>query len=117
MMASDIWRRELEPLGVRTLTLVTTSVLSGAFNNVEMPRIPETSYYYVIRDYLYKLADGHLQDGSPDPLTYGLKVVSEVDKGKVGEVWVGKEATMNYWSWRLLPKAMLVSFGWCNTFL
>jgi 1-acylglycerone phosphate reductase len=110
IMASDIWRREFEPLGVRTLTLITTSVKTPAFDNVEMPKIPETSYYYVIRDYIYRLADGRLQDGAPDPLTYGLKVVNEVDKGTVGEIWVGKDAAMNHWAWKLLPKSVFVSF-------
>ena len=111
-MASDIWRRELEPLGVRSLTLITTSVKTPAFDNVEMPKVPENSYYYVIRDYVYRLADGHLQDGAPDPLTYGLKVASEVDKGAVGEIWVGKDAGMNRWAWKLLPKSMFVSSPW-----
>ncbi len=82
-----------------------------------MPKVPETSYYYVIRDYLYRLADGRLQDGAPDPLTYGLKVVSEVDKGTVGEIWVGKDAGMNHWAWKVLPKSVFVSFRWYNMFL
>ena len=117
IMASDIWRRELEPLGVRTLTLITTSVKTPAFDNVEMPKLPESSYYYVIRDYVYRLADGRLQDGASDPLTYGLKVVSEVDKGTVGEIWVRKDASMNHWAWKLLPKSVFVSFRWYNMFL
>ena len=116
IMASDIWRRELEPLGVRTLTLITTSVKTRGFENVEMPKVPETSYYYVIRDYVYRLADGRLQDGAQDPLTYGLKVASEVDKGTVGEIWVGKDAGMNYWAWKLLPKSVFVSFRWYYMF-
>jgi 1-acylglycerone phosphate reductase len=115
-MASDIWRRELEPLGVRTLTLIT-SVKTPAFDNVEMPKVPENSYYYVIRDYVYCLADGRFQDGAPDPLTYGLKVVSEVDKGTVGEIWVGKDAGMNHWAWKLLSKLVFVSFRWHTMFL
>ncbi|KAK8133588.1 short-chain dehydrogenase/reductase [Apiospora sp. TS-2023a] len=106
IMASDIWRRELEPLGVRTVTLVTTSVKTPGFDNVQMPRIPEDSYYYVIRDYLYGLADGHLQEGAPDPLTYGLEVVKAIDTGRSGEVWVGKDAAMNRWSFKLLPKSV-----------
>ena len=108
-MASNVWRRELEPLGVRTLTLITTGVKTPAFDNVEMPKVPDASYYSVIRDYIYRLADGRLQDGAPDPLTYGLKVVIEVDKGTVGEVWVGKDASMSHWAWKLLPKSMFVS--------
>ena len=110
IMASDIWRRELEPLGVRSLTLITTTVKTSAFDNVQMPKVPETSYYYSIRDYVYRLADGRLQDGGQDPLTYGLKVVSEVDKGTTGEIWVGKDAGMSHWSWKLLPKSIFVSF-------
>ena len=117
IMASDIWRRELEPLGVQTLTLITTSAKTSAFDNVDMPKVPETSYYYVIRDYVYRLADGRLQDAAPDPLTYGLKVVSEVDKGIVGGIWVGKDAGMNHWAWKLLPKSVFVSFQWHNMFL
>jgi 1-acylglycerone phosphate reductase len=116
IMASDIWRRELEPLGVRTVTLITTSVKTQAFDNVEMPRIPETSYYYVIRDYIYRLADGRLQDGAPDPLKYGLQVVNEIDKGTSGEVWVGKDASMNHWTWKILPKSMFVSFSQYNMY-
>ncbi|KAK7921484.1 short-chain dehydrogenase/reductase [Apiospora marii] len=109
IMASDIWRRELEPLGVRTVTLVTTSVKTAGFDNVQMPRIPEESYYYVIRDNLYGLADGRLQEGAPDPLTYGLEVVKAIDAGRTGEVWVGKDASMNRWSFKLLPKSVFES--------
>ncbi|KAI0124992.1 short-chain dehydrogenase/reductase [Xylariales sp. AK1849] len=109
IMASDIWRRELEPLGVRTITLITTSVKTPAFSNVAMPKIPEASYYYVIRDYIYRLADGRLQEGAPDPLTYGLRVVKEIDNGTVGEIWVGKDAGMNHWAWKLLPSSVFDS--------
>ncbi|KAJ8128015.1 hypothetical protein O1611_g5622 [Lasiodiplodia mahajangana] len=109
IMASDIWRRELEPLGVRTITLITTSVKTPAFENVTMPRIPETSYYYTIRDYLYRLGDGQLQEGAPDPLTYGRSVVKAIEAGRVGDIWVGKDATMNHWSWKLLPKSVFDS--------
>lgn len=110
-MATDVWRRELQPLGVRTITLVTTSVKTQAFEHTVMPKVPETSYYSVIRDYVYGLADGRLQDGGQDPLTYGLGVVKAVDNGTVGEIWLGKDATMNYWSWKLLPQPVFVSFG------
>ncbi|KAI0165343.1 short-chain dehydrogenase/reductase [Hypoxylon sp. FL1284] len=104
-MASDVWRRELEPLGVRTITLITTSVRTAAFEKAEMPRIPETSYYSTIRDYVYRLADGRLQDGAQHPLAYGEDVVRAVEAGKVGDVWVGKDAGMNYWMWKLLPSS------------
>jgi 1-acylglycerone phosphate reductase len=85
-------------------------VKTSAFENTEMPKIPETSYYYVIRDYIYRMADGRLQDGAPDPLTYGHKVVKAVQNGTSGEIWVGKDAGMNHWAWKLLPSSVFVSF-------
>lgn len=108
-MAGEIWRREFELLGVRTLTLVTTSVKTPAFENIEKPNIPETSYYYVICEYLERLADGRLQEGAPDTQTYALKVIGEIEKGSTGELWVGKDAGMNRWALRLLPKSVFVS--------
>ncbi|KAG8170253.1 hypothetical protein KVR01_000998 [Diaporthe batatas] len=106
-MASGIWARELEPLGVRTLTLVTTSVKTPAFDNIPKPKIPEQSHYYVIRDYLERMADGRLQEGAPDTRTYGLKVVGEIEKGTTGEIWVGKDAGMNRWASKWLPQSIL----------
>ncbi|KAI1074919.1 NAD(P)-binding protein [Whalleya microplaca] len=109
-MATGIWGRELQPLGVRTITLITTSVKTPAFDTIERPKIPETSYYYVIRDYLDRMADGRLQEGAPDTRTYAVKVVGEVQNGTVGEVWVGKDAGMNRWALRLLPPLVFVSY-------
>jgi hypothetical protein len=107
-MGTEIWRRELEPLGIRTLTLITTSVKTVAFDRLEKPNVPETSYYYVIRDYIGRLADGRLQDGSPDTRTYALRVLAEIEKGTTGELWVGKDAAINRWSLRLLPRSIFV---------
>ncbi|KAJ2985086.1 hypothetical protein NUW58_g5723 [Xylaria curta] len=105
-MASGIWGRELEPLGVRTLTLVTTSVKTPAFDNIPRPEIPRNSPYYVIHDYIERLSDGRLQEGAPDTRTYGLKVVGEIEKGTTGEVWVGKDAGMNRWASKWLPQSI-----------
>jgi 1-acylglycerone phosphate reductase len=108
-MASEIWRREFEPLGIRTMTLITTSVKTPAFDNIDKPKVPETSYYYVIREYLERLADGRLQEGAPDTRTYAINVIGEIERGVIGEVWVGKDANINHWALRLLPKRIFVS--------
>ena len=108
-MSSEIWRREFEPLGVRTITLITTGVKTPAFQKIEKPDIPKASYYYVIREYIEQLADGRLQEGAPDPRTYALKVVGEIEKGRTGEIWVGKDAGVNRWALRLLPQVIFVS--------
>ncbi|KAI6081427.1 short-chain dehydrogenase/reductase [Hypoxylon rubiginosum] len=105
-MATDTWGRELQPLGVRTLTLITTGVKTHAFDNIERPKVPESSYYYVIRDYIVRMSDGRLQEGAPDTRTYALKVVGAVQKGTTGEIWVGKDASINHWALRLLPSSV-----------
>lgn len=108
-MGSEIWRRELEPLGVRTITLITTSVKTPAFDNIEKPKIPVTSYYSVIRSYIEGLSDGRLQEGAPNTRTYALKVIGEVEKGTVGEIWAGKDAGVNRWAVWILPQSIFVS--------
>lgn len=112
-MATDTWGRELQPLGVRTLTLITTGVKTHAFDNIERPKVPESSYYYVIRDYIVRMSDGRLQEGAPDTRTYALKVVGAVQKGTTGEIWVGKDASINHWALRLLPSSVFVSYLTC----
>jgi 1-acylglycerone phosphate reductase len=108
-MGSEIWRREFEPLGVRTITLITTSVKTPAFERIEKPHIHDSSYYYVIREYLERLADGRLQEGAPDPRTYALKVLAEVERGATGEIWVGKDAGMNRFVVKWFPQIVFVS--------
>ena len=108
-MASEIWRRELEPLGVRTMTLVTTSVRTPAVDKIDKTRLPQTSHYYIINDYIERLTDGRLQEGAPTPRTYAAQVYKEFQKGTTGEVWVGKDAGVNRWALRLLPSWLFVS--------
>ncbi|KAF2865190.1 short-chain dehydrogenase/reductase [Massariosphaeria phaeospora] len=103
-MGSEIWRREFEPLGVRTITLITTSVKTPAFERIEKPHIHDSSYYFVIREYLERLADGRLQEGAPDARTYALKVLAEIERGATGEIWVGKDAGMNRFAVKWFPQ-------------
>lgn len=110
-MASEIWGRELQPLGIRTITLITNPVKSRGFDNIDKPKIPETSHYYVIRDYLDRLTDGRLQNGAPDARAYAIQVVGEIEKGTSGEVWVGKDAAMGRWARSWLPQFVFVSSG------
>ncbi|KAI1438334.1 hypothetical protein GGR50DRAFT_488963 [Xylaria sp. CBS 124048] len=49
--------------------------------------------------------------GAPDPPTYGISVVKVIESGKVGEIRADEDASMNHWSWKLLPKLMFVSLN------
>ncbi|KAK8007621.1 NAD(P)-binding domain protein [Apiospora arundinis] len=107
-MASNTWRRELAPLGIRTITLITCGVKTKAFDNVEAPKIPADSYYHVIRDYLTGLVDGgQMQAGSMDAHRYARDVVRAVERGAEGEIWAGKDAFMARLGSLFFPRSIL----------
>ena len=109
ILGSETWRHELAPLGIRTLTLVTTAVKSNAFNNIKPIDIPEKSFYYPIRDYIRETNDGRMQKDGITAKQYGLKVLREVENGTTGKCWVGGgAASARYGAW-LLPNSMMVS--------
>jgi 1-acylglycerone phosphate reductase len=107
-MASETWRHELQPLGVRTITLITFAVKTNAMTNHHQTEVPETSYYYRIRDFIYRLTDGSMQEGAITPRQYASKVVREVEKGTSGPVWAGAHATSGRWGWWLSPQFIKV---------
>ena len=109
-MASETWRLELRPLGVRTITLITLAVKTNFFAEDRRVDIPETSYYSKIRNFIHGLTDGHLQDSGISAGEYATKVVREVEKGAVGVVWVGGNASITQWAWWLSPQFVRVSF-------
>ncbi|KAJ4177094.1 hypothetical protein NW755_014048 [Fusarium falciforme] len=92
--ASETWRHELQPLGVRTITLLTSGVKTGSFADYEDIPLPETSHYYKVRQFIHDIADGRLQEGAITPRQYATKVVREVEKGTAGTVWAGTSAFM-----------------------
>lgn len=110
---SETWRLELQPLGVRTITLITLGIQTKASPPTENnPEVPESSYYYHIRDFIYDLTPYKLQKGSSLPVRdYAHRVVREVEKGSTGMVWVGKDAWVAKWAWWLAPRSLRVSFG------
>jgi 1-acylglycerone phosphate reductase len=109
-MASETWRLELQPLGVRTITLITLAVKSNAHKRNNRIEIPETSYYYKIRDFIYGRSNGSMQDGAITPRQYATKVVQEVVKGTSGTVWAGTHAFSGHWGWWLSPQFVKASY-------
>ncbi|EMR70126.1 hypothetical protein MGN70_005654 [Eutypa lata] len=105
--ASETWRYELQPLGVRTITLITCATKTQYFNNVEGAKIPETSKYYEVRGLVHGLTDGHLQAGAISARQYATKVVREVEKGTVGTVWAGTNALINRLTLWLSPQLLM----------
>ncbi|CAG9947795.1 unnamed protein product [Clonostachys rosea f. rosea IK726] len=91
-LASETWRLELEPLGVRTITISTCATKSNAQTNGFKAKIPETSPYYSIREFIEKPSD--MQAKAITAREYAIKVVREVEAGTAGIIWVGTNSLM-----------------------
>ncbi|XRM41189.1 hypothetical protein ABZX51_004477 [Aspergillus tubingensis] len=104
MSASETWRMELAPLGVRTITLMTGGVKTKFFDNYIQRQVPETSYYIGAKDAIQKMGDGSLQDSGVDRYAYASKVVQAVERKDSGKLWVGGGAVPAKWALWLLPQ-------------
>jgi short-subunit dehydrogenase len=109
-MASETWRHELEPLGVRTITLLTCAVKTNFFENYQEVTLPDTSKYHGIQDFLRTLTNGSMQAKAISSKQYATKVVQEVDRGATGTVWAGTDAFSARMVVALSPNSVIVSF-------
>lgn len=107
--ASETWRHELQPLGVRTITLATSAVKTNSHVDFPVSEIPETSNYYEIRDFIHGITDGRMQAKAIGANQYANKVVQEVDKGAIGTVWAGTDAFLCRLACQITPQPFFVS--------
>ncbi|KAF3056653.1 NADPH-dependent 1-acyldihydroxyacetone phosphate reductase [Daldinia childiae] len=105
-MASETWRHELQPLGVRTITLITCAVKTEFFSRYQREELPVSSKYYDIRDFIYSIGDGRLQSGAISSRQYATKVVREIEHGSAGVVWAGTHALLFRLLCWLLPNSL-----------
>ena len=109
--ASETWRHELQPLGVRTVTLITCAVKTNFFDNNQAIPLPPDSRYNNIKEFIYSLSDGHLQAGAISSEQYAVEVVRKVDKGASGVVWAGTDAFLARAGFSLSPPSVFVSYS------
>ena len=109
-ISSETWRHELQPLGVRTITLVTCAVKTNFFDNNHAFELPQDSKYSEIKDFIHGLSDGHLQEKAISSRQYALKVVKDVDRGASGVVWAGTDAFLARLGFALSPPSIFVSY-------
>ena len=109
-IGSETWRRELEPLGVRTITLVTCAVKTNFFHTYQQVNLPENSRYTEVADLIRKSSDGRMQANAITAEQYAANVVRQIDKkSTVGPVWAGTSALMVRIALWLSPRPILVS--------
>ncbi|KAF4982775.1 hypothetical protein FZEAL_1676 [Fusarium zealandicum] len=107
--ASETWRHELQPLGVRTLTLYTCAVKTNFFVHSQRTELSEASNNFEIRDFVHKISDGRLQDGAIPSAKYARTVVCQVEKGASGPFWVGTNAFVARVACYIFPKSIFDS--------
>jgi 1-acylglycerone phosphate reductase len=103
-------RLELEPLGVKVLTVVTGSVDTQIMANIPVPKLAPSSHYKNIEDLIVKLARG--DDGIPrmSAPAYAERTVNDILSGATGKTWRGKYATSTRLGALLFPTVIVVSF-------
>ncbi|CEJ86360.1 hypothetical protein VHEMI04085 [[Torrubiella] hemipterigena] len=93
-MMSETMRLELQPLGVRVLSIITGAVDTNIMNTVSPASIPDDSPYKVksVEDALTKMVkatDGIKRTPADE---FSKTVVSDVLHGATGRVWRGEKA-------------------------
>jgi 1-acylglycerone phosphate reductase len=107
--SSETWRYELEPLGVRVITLRTGVVKTRFMDNLPQMKLPDDSYYIGARHFIERGGDRAVRASGMEPKTYAEKVFAEVDKGASGIRWIGAYATLARFLHSLAPQWMVVS--------
>ncbi|KAF2659507.1 NAD(P)-binding protein [Lophiostoma macrostomum CBS 122681] len=93
-LAGDAWRLELEPLGVRVITLITGGISTKFLDNLQSQPVdlPETSFYHAIKNDI-QAQEETVPFGVP-PEKFAQDVLRQVERGATGKFWVGGAACM-----------------------
>lgn len=99
---SETLRLELEPLGVRVVTVMCGSADTPMFGKPGgQMKLPETSYYYNVQDTAYKERMDH-QGQAMKVEVLAEKLVKDILGGARGLIWQGALApTVRFAAWAL----------------
>ena len=107
VVGSEVWRLELAPLGVRTITLMTGGITTSFLANLPKLPLPDTSQYLSIEDIVQKQYE-EVPYGIA-PAVFAAQVLRKVEQGATGKVWLGGAAFSARIALWLLPSVILVS--------
>jgi 1-acylglycerone phosphate reductase len=113
--ASEGWRLEMAPLGVRVITLVTGGVATNFLANLESITLPEDSYYRSIKAMIEEQPD-RVPLGM-EPEAFAMDVLRRVENGSSGKFWVGGGSIIARWAAWIFPQSALVSTQLSSTCL
>jgi 1-acylglycerone phosphate reductase len=107
--ASESWRRELAPLGVRVIALVAGGIATNFMANLDVSKVPATSHYYPVKEAVEEVDKPENAKYFMDADIFAQQLIGKVEGGASGKVWLGGGVTMVRWLLWLLPMAWLVS--------
>ena len=100
---SEILRLELEPLGVRVVTIMCGSADTPMFGKpCGQMRLPETSYYYGCQDAAYKERMDHRSKAMKVEVL-AEKLIKDILGGTSGPIWHGAMASLTRFTTSLFP--------------
>lgn len=99
---TDSMRLELEPLGVKVVTIHTGAVRSNMFNNVTFDKLPKGSFYEPIRKEFESADFFHVPDRTPGDV-FARSVVNDLlRRNPRAWIWHAKFSSMAKWVWRFI---------------
>ncbi|MCJ1384765.1 hypothetical protein MMC17_007883 [Xylographa soralifera] len=105
-IASETLRLELEPFGVRVITAMIGVVDTNTYSNNSNLGLPAGSLYKPIEQQIADINAGKHSPKGTDVNTLAKNVVDDILKGKKGQLWRGKMASMTSWVSMLVPWGM-----------
>ena len=114
--ANELWsetlRIEMDPLGVRVLTVMTGVVATRILTNSPVPKLPDGSFYKTAEEKLVERAAGATLGNMPVPAErFAEEIVGDVIAGRSGRIWRGGLSGTVKWLHAWLPMWVLVSCG------
>lgn len=104
-------RLELQPFGVRVVTVITGAVDTNIMRNSSVPKLPDTSRYLPAEKQIVDLAVGNDNDGVKrmSAAEFAEKVANDVIGGANGKIWRGGYSSIARVFNVLMPTGVLVS--------
>ncbi|KAK9234332.1 hypothetical protein V1525DRAFT_391555 [Lipomyces kononenkoae] len=104
---SETLRLELEPLGVRVITVMLRAVETGIFDDVDDLELPEMSYYHKARDFIDRQRKGLIYTTKQD--VTATNIVRDIVSGRTSYICLGAQSSLCWWLLKLLPEKVLIS--------
>ncbi|KAI5356608.1 putative short-chain dehydrogenase/reductase SDR, NAD(P)-binding domain superfamily [Septoria linicola] len=93
----ETMRLELEPLGVRVITVVTGTIETKLHENEKLAELPESSYYLPLGHWLKERKAGTNRPKGMAVEDYARLLVDKVEKGQSGKIFVGPLTPLFVW--------------------